>query len=718
MSKRKVLEKIILVVTFSLFVSMIPKACVMAHEELIQENARISSFVREDTEKYSQNIIDGEEQETSDSQTVQVVNISCSELYESAFQVLELVNQERANAGLNELYMDESLLESAMLRAAEVAVYYSHTRPNGTKCYTANELMFAENIAAGTFFGPEHVMSAWMSSSGHRANILGDYTSIGIGCVWVNGNSCWVQCFGKNTLNADYEQPEDVLEACVDVELSTTMFDGAFEPVLADTELEVGKTTDAILCLINPEFSYLVVTLNDGGGLCWKSSDTTVATIENSGKVQAVGGGTAVIHAELDYYTSNTVEVVVPIIDKSGLFKYKILGDGTIEILEYLGTESTLKIPQPLDGRIITGIGERAFYYDYNLGGTLEIPEGIVYIEEEAFGACHNFIGDLVIPGTVRMLGTSVFGYSLGYDGELILLEGIENIGAYAFGGCSGLKGNIIIPSSVKNIEAYAFYGCNGMERDVYITAATTSIAENAFILSGEDTPQARKEVIIHAPAGSYAEEYAKTYGYSFVACTEKELPTPNPFADIKRTEWQYPYALFALNNNIMNGTGKDVPGRVLFEPNGKLTREQFVQVLYSNSGKPTVTGDNPFADVEDAWYKDAVLWANENGIAKGIGEGNFGVGMNIVRQDLALMLYKYAQMQGYDLTSSSGAIDDYVDVNMVSSYAAEAMNWAVTQGIISGKPITGTDTYKLDPTGVATRAECAAMMMRLLTTN
>ena len=124
------------------------------------------------------------------------VNVTAKEMYKEAFEVLDLVNKERAKQGLSALVMDKSLLETAMMRGFETAIYWDHTRPSGASCFTANSSMMAENIAA--YAGDaKSVMNLWMNSKGHRENILGSgYKSIGIGCVSVNGAYYWVQCFG------------------------------------------------------------------------------------------------------------------------------------------------------------------------------------------------------------------------------------------------------------------------------------------------------------------------------------------------------------------------------------------------------------------------------------------------------------------------------------------------------------------------------------------
>ena len=192
-----------------------------------------------------------------------------------------------------------------------------------------------------------------------------------------------------------------------------------------------------------------------------------------------------------------------------------------------------------------------------------------------------------------------------------------------------------------------------------------------------------------------------------------------NVFADVSNTSWQISFAIYACQKGLMAGKGTDTYGRVKFDPNSPITREEFVQVLYNAEAKPAVTISNKFPDVSNtAWYKNAVLWANSRNIANGLGNGSFGVGKNITRQDLALMLYKYASLMGLDLTAEAGRIDVFADGDMVSGYAKTAMNWAVTRGVLSGKGSAGADisTFRLDPAGTATRAECAAMLKNFMT--
>ena len=120
-----------------------------------------------------------------------------------AYEVLAMVNQERANQGLNALTMDADLFSAAKVRAAEIQVSFSHTRPDGTSCFTVSDKACGENIAAG-YRSVSNVMNAWMNSTGHRENILRRYyKSIGISCYNYNGTLYWVQLFGIDDASSE-----------------------------------------------------------------------------------------------------------------------------------------------------------------------------------------------------------------------------------------------------------------------------------------------------------------------------------------------------------------------------------------------------------------------------------------------------------------------------------------------------------------------------------
>lgn len=177
-------------------------------------------------------------------------------------------------------------------------------------------------------------------------------------------------------------------------------------------------------------------------------------------------------------------------------------------------------------------------------------------------------------------------------------------------------------------------------------------------------------------------------------------------FTDVLSSSWYAEAVSFVVDHDLMSGTSAST-----FSPKVALTRVMAVQILYSLSGKPPVSYSAVYKDVSaDAWYSDAVIWAYENGIMSGYTNGKFGVNDVITREQIATVLYSYSNKYGVD-TSSLQNLSKYTDASKVSSYAVTPMQWAVANGIISGRTAT-----TLVPQGSATRAECAAMLRSYLT--
>ena len=180
-----------------------------------------------------------------------------------------------------------------------------------------------------------------------------------------------------------------------------------------------------------------------------------------------------------------------------------------------------------------------------------------------------------------------------------------------------------------------------------------------------------------------------------------------NPFADIKSGTWQYNAARYAYDNKYMNGKGELIPGKVIFSPNTAVDRSQFVQILYNMEGRPEVQYTPCYSDVpEGQWYSIPVTWAAQNSIVSSQAS-KFDVYGKTSREQLATMFYNYAKFKEYDVTLKGGkTVNDFPDGDQVSSWAVNPLNWALSYGILSGK-----GNGKLDPSGTATRAECAAII-------
>ncbi len=176
----------------------------------------------------------------------------------------------------------------------------------------------------------------------------------------------------------------------------------------------------------------------------------------------------------------------------------------------------------------------------------------------------------------------------------------------------------------------------------------------------------------------------------------------PLPFHDVTEGDWFYDAVRCAYENSLMDGVGDN-----LFAPNSQTTRAQLVTILYRLAGEPEPGGDSGFSDVAaGTWYTDAVAWAAENGIVNGTTDTTFAPGEDITREQLVTVLYRYAESKGYDVNVSAD-LSGYPDAGQVQDYAQPAMAWAVAEGIVEG--VDGN----LNPTGDATRAQIATILMR-----
>lgn len=188
---------------------------------------------------------------------------------------------------------------------------------------------------------------------------------------------------------------------------------------------------------------------------------------------------------------------------------------------------------------------------------------------------------------------------------------------------------------------------------------------------------------------------------------TENKMPTycyAMSFTDMAPGAWYTEAVDYVLHNGVMSGTTEST-----FAPTGTLSRAMMVQILYNLEGKPEAPACT-FTDVaEGAWYADAVAWAAEEGLVTGISDTEFAPAQDMTREQIATILYRYAQYKGQNV-KADGSLDAYTDADQVHSYAVEAMTWANAEGLV-----TGTTGATLNPRGSATRAQVATMFMRFL---
>lgn len=190
--------------------------------------------------------------------------------------------------------------------------------------------------------------------------------------------------------------------------------------------------------------------------------------------------------------------------------------------------------------------------------------------------------------------------------------------------------------------------------------------------------------------------------GVSYVKATE--TPSKTKFNDVSANDWFASAVDYVTGKGMMNGTADNT-----FSPKANTTRGMVVTVLYRLENQPSTSAAS-FTDVASgAYYANAVAWANANGIVSGYGSGKFGPNDKVTREQLAAILYRYAQYKKYDVSVGEDTnILSYDDAQSISSYAIPAIQWACGAGVVTGK--SGS---KLDSKGNATRAEVAAMLMR-----
>lgn len=176
------------------------------------------------------------------------------------------------------------------------------------------------------------------------------------------------------------------------------------------------------------------------------------------------------------------------------------------------------------------------------------------------------------------------------------------------------------------------------------------------------------------------------------------DMPKPN--------NWAHAGIDFCVENGLFAGTSATT-----FSPDGNMTRAMLVTVLYRLEGQPAVTASNPFSDVaNDQWFTNAIIWAADKGVVSGVGGGKFNPDGNITREQIATIMYRYAEYKSYDV-SATADLKPFPDETDVSAWAYKALAWANAEGLVSGVGANGT-SY-LQPLGNATRAQVAAILMR-----
>lgn len=175
-------------------------------------------------------------------------------------------------------------------------------------------------------------------------------------------------------------------------------------------------------------------------------------------------------------------------------------------------------------------------------------------------------------------------------------------------------------------------------------------------------------------------------------------------FLDVDSNGWYYDYVKFVFDRGLMTGLNM-----FNFGPGEELSRGQFATILYRMAGSPSVSYSNVFPDVADGqFFTKPVLWAHAHNVISGYENGNYGPADMITREQMAVLMYRYARFSGLD-THDKGDLNKFPDAGSVSTFSNEAMQWAVGAGLIQG------DQGRINPQGNASRAQCATIITRFM---
>ena len=450
------------------------------------------------------------------------------------------------------------------------------------------------------------------------------------------------------------------------------------------TGVTLSQTQASLYCNRTPDTLALTARVAPDNAtnkaMTWTSSDSAVATVDQNGIVTAVARGTAVITVTTeDGAKTATCTVTVSRYSSGGgsSSSSTSLSDRAIDDIQDARPGDTVEITlrpgrTTLEREVFEELAGQDITLEIDAGdGVLWTVNGLDIPEDTRL---HDLdldvdLGDSGIPATVLNAVTgeiSTVQLSLAHDGEF------------------GFTMTLSAPLGRDNAAYWAnLYWYNERTEELEFQQAAR-IAEDG--------------------AAEFDLDHASDY--AIVIDDRSHEPVDLPFNDVPESYWAYDAIQYVYGEGLMAGTSGST-----FSPESTTTRGQIVTILWRLSGSPVVNYLMDFDDVDPAaYYAEAIRWATTEGIAGGYGGGLFGPDDPITREQLAVMLHRYAQHEGFDVSIGEDTnILSYADAFTVSEYAVSALQWACGAGIISG---TG-DGSTLTPQGQATRAQAAVMLMR-----
>lgn len=480
----------------------------------------------------------------------------------------------------------------------------------------------------------------------------------------------------------------------------------------AELTLSIGGT-GTLTANVSPEGATDTVT--------WSSSDPAVATVEN-GVVTAVGVGEAIITATAGGVSATCKVTVqpdaIPVTDVTVTADRTSLYNGEVAVL------TATVLPENATDKTVTWTSsdETVATVDAN-GRVTAVSAGSVTITAAAGGVTSEAVF-IVVQGPAPVLVGSVNVN----PAALNLTEGDARALTATVGPENATNRAVVWTSSNPSVAAVDGNGVVTALRAG--SAVITATAIDGGGASGSCTVAVSAYV---DPFASYFPDYFDYPSNSGTTApaqpaqpaepetpvipddptptdpgteiTDEEVPLariPQLFTDVKADDWHIEAVAFVLSKGIMGGTSE-----TKFEPETNIDRGMIVTMLHRLEGTPEAA-PSAFTDVKAEQYcAEAIGWASRNGIVQGYSDTEFRPTREISREQLASILYRYAQLKGYD-TSEQADLSAYADAADVSGYALDGMRWAVAKGLISG-----VTESTLAPGGSATRAQAAMILMR-----
>ncbi len=281
---------------------------------------------------------------------------------------------------------------------------------------------------------------------------------------------------------------------------------------------------------------------------------------------------------------------------------------------------------------------------------------------------------------------------------EIVAQAGQGSGGSNSFVAQSGVNGNIVTGTIGSGL---IWTSGRGMVRSGVLVDATAGneVAVGGVLSVGHRYLAGADVALVVSSANA---QWMTEGNWTVATGNPVEPPVSLPFTDVGTGAWYYGDVVYVYQKRLFNG---DSPTR--FAPDGKMQRCMMTTVLHRLAGEPAVSYSALFQDVPNGqWYTAGTIWAGSMGVVSGVANSQFDPFSNVTRQEIAVILYRYAQKMGYDV-STSASLAGFRDAGSVASWGQTAISWAVGVGILNGSD------GSLLPNGDATRAEVAAMLHR-----